>query len=62
MRDNAYRLEEHPEYPFLQAICECKHQISQDGQFKLRFEEEAALANECPTDADPTINTDFFAA
>ena len=62
VRDNAYRLEEHPEYPFLQAICECKHQISQDGQFKLRFEEEATLANECPTDADPTINTDFFAA
>lgn len=60
--DKAYRLEEHPEYPFLQAIFECKHQISQDGQFKLRFEEEVALANEGIADADPTINTDFFAA
>ena len=62
VRDNAYSLEEHPEYPFLQAICECKHQISQDGQFKLRFEEEVALTDEGITDADPTINTDFFAA
>ncbi len=38
--DDAYQLEMHPEYPFLQAICERKYQLNDDNQFELTFDKE----------------------
>mgnify|MGYP002677448561 FL=1 len=39
-QDGAYQLDQHPEYPFYQAICECKNQLTKDGQFAIPLEDE----------------------
>lgn len=53
--DSAYQLEEHPEYSFLQAICERKYQLNENNQFKIRFEKELF-------DEVGTKTRDYFAA
>lgn len=56
-QDGAYRLDQHPEYPFYQAICECKNQLTIDGQFAIPLEDETPWNEESSFELASEENT-----
>ena len=56
-QDGAYQLDQHPEYPFYQAICECKNQLSKDGQFAIPLEDETPWNEESSFELASEENT-----
>lgn len=61
-QDEAYRLDQHPEYPFYQAICECKNQLMQDGQFAIPLEDEISWTEESSSELASNTSTTVNAA
>lgn len=53
----AYQLDQHPEYPFYQAICECKNQLTKDGQFAIPLEDETPWNEESSFELASEENT-----
>lgn len=56
-QDGAYQLDQHPEYPFYQAICECKNQLTIDGQFAIPLEDETPWNEESTFELASEENT-----
>lgn len=56
-QDGAYQLDQHPEYPFYQAICECKNQLTIDGQFAIPLEDETPWNEESSFELASEENT-----
>ena len=56
-QDGAYQLDQHPEYPFYQAICECKNQLTIDGQFTIPLEDETPWNEESSFELASEENT-----
>ncbi len=56
-QDGAYQLDQHPEYPFYQAICECKNQLTKDGQFAIPLEDETPWNEESSFELASEENT-----
>ncbi len=56
-QDGAYQLDQHPEYPFYQAICECKKQLTKDGQFAIPLEDETPWNEESSFELASEENT-----
>ncbi len=56
-QDGAYQLDQHPEYPFYQAICECKKQLTIDGQFTIPLEDETPWNEESSFELASEENT-----
>ena len=56
-QDGAYQLDQHPEYPFYQAICECKNQLTIDGQFAIPLEDETPWSEESSFELASEENT-----
>lgn len=56
-QDGAYQLDQHPEYPFYQAICECKNQLTIDGQFAIPLEDETPWNEESSFELASEANT-----
>lgn len=56
-QDGAYQLDQHPEYPFYQAICECKNQLMIDGQFAIPLEDETPWNEESSFELASEENT-----
>lgn len=56
-QDGAYQLDQHPEYPFYQAICECKNQLTKDGQFTIPLEDETPWNEESSFELASEENT-----
>lgn len=56
-QDGAYQLDHHPEYPFYQAICECKNQLTIDGQFAIPLEDETPWNEESSFELASEENT-----
>ena len=56
-QDRAYQLDQHPEYPFYQAICECKNQLTKDGQFAIPLEDETPWNEESSFELASEENT-----
>lgn len=56
-QDGAYQLDQHPEYPFYQAICECKNQLTKDGQFAIPLENETPWNEESSFELASEENT-----
>lgn len=56
-QDGAYQLDQHPEYPFYQAICECKNQLTKDGQFAIPLEDETSWNEESSFELASEENT-----
>lgn len=56
-QDGAYQLNQHPEYPFYQAICECKNQLTIDGQFAIPLEDETPWNEESSFELASEENT-----
>lgn len=56
-QDRAYQLDQHPEYPFYQAICECKNQLTIDGQFAIPLEDETPWNEESSFELASEANT-----
>lgn len=56
-QDGAYQLDQHPEYPFYQAIFECKNQLTKDGQFAIPLEDETPWNEESSFELASEENT-----
>lgn len=56
-QDGAYQLDQHPEYPFYQSICECKNQLTKDGQFAIPLEDETPWNEESSFELASEENT-----
>lgn len=56
-QDGAYQLDQHPEYPFYQAICECKNQLTKDRQFAIPLEDETPWNEESSFELASEENT-----
>lgn len=56
-QDGAYQLDQHPEYPFYQAICECKNQLTKDGQFAIPLEDKTPWNEESSFELASEENT-----
>ena len=56
-QDGAYQLDQHHEYPFYQAICECKNQLTIDGQFAIPLEDETPWSEESSFELASEENT-----
>ena len=56
-QDGAYQLDQHPEYPFCQAICECKNQLTKDEQFAIPLEDETPWNEESSFELASEENT-----
>lgn len=56
-QDGAYQLDQHLEYPFYQAICECKNQLTKDGQFAIPLEDETPWNEESSFELASEENT-----